>query len=475
MPRLDGDVPLQSDTNNALRKLGEALQGLVNEPDAFQNEIAFDLGKHTFGRQVGLSREGLQLAHDGVKARMRHVDEARGCIPSACAIFDGLRIARRGAALTLIESQDATVLTATGMEALKELCRQVEACISMAQREIGAAECLKNAVDTLRASGLEGVENMVALLEKATKVAKGITHDLEDQHAIAVAGRMRKLEVEVRPLVDATDPLLSKPWDKVDGEILWETRMVNVSDVVKDVLREVRAEVGGWAICADVATELRKCTDAASASVADAFDAASKMLRDEGLQKCGAESLRVVRQAIAAPGTSSLPEATVLLLRDAPRWLREVVGAAAVLREAAAHRILECGSATLGTASAAESAAKVQRALEAAARHLADVSKDAELQGRGSCIAAAAAEFRRAVALAREHDSLCKILNEVDKDVAHLLGVAWSAEPTTFQLAASTVDVEDVELKARPRGTDEEAAVDSEARKPKGGGCCTVM
>merc|ERR1719189_1347447 len=50
----------------------------------------------------------------------------------------------------------------------------------------------------------------------------------------------------------------SKRWDEIQNEVLWETRMVNVSEVVTQALREARAEAGGWAICVDVASELRR-------------------------------------------------------------------------------------------------------------------------------------------------------------------------------------------------------------------------
>mmetsp|Transcript_23552 Transcript_23552/g.58662 ORF Transcript_23552/g.58662 Transcript_23552/m.58662 type:complete len:513 (+) Transcript_23552:160-1698(+) len=512
MPPRAANAPPQNDTKvaahveggchtGAMQRLEGALRELLDESAAFRNDIAADLGKHTFGRQVGFSREGLQLAHDGVRAWVRHSDVTQGCIPTVCAIFDGLRIARRGAALTLIESQDATVLTATGMEALKELSQQVATCISMAQSEVGAVTSLTHAVDTLKASGLEGVGSMVETLESAAKKAVGITHDLKDDSAIAVAGRMRRLEVEVRPLVDAMDPLLSKPWDKVEGEILWETRMVNVGDIVTEVLRDVRAEVSGWAICADVAAELRRCMDPAAVSVAAGFDTASNMLRDEGVQKRGAESLHVIRQAISSSDASSLPEATQLLLRDAPRWLRECVGAAAVLCEAAAHRIPAvipvCASANekgapadaaaanrdgfkkdTAAAPVAVCAAKVQKSLEAAAQHLASMgsqSQSYDQQSRSICTAAAAAEFRRAVLLARGQDSLQRILNEVDKDVAHLLGVSWSADPVNIQPASTTVDVGDVELNAPPSIMDAEDTARNEVKKTASGGCCTLL
>lgn len=330
---------------------------------------------------------------------------------------------------------------------------------------------------------------MVGTLESAAKVAVGITHDIKDESAIAVAGRMRRLEVEVRPLVDATDPLLSKPWDKVDGEILWETRMVNVSDIITEVLRDVRAEVGGWAICADLAAELRRSTDPAAVSVAVGFDAASKMLRDEGVQRRGAGSLHVIRQAIAASDASSLSEATALLLRDAPRWLRESVGAAAVLSEAAAHRVpaalcvyasADKKGASLPIAGApdAPATAKIQQALDAAAQHLVSMgrqSESTEQPNHGKCTAAAAAEFRRAVALARGQKSLQHILNEIDKDVAHLLGVAWSAEPANVQSATNISDLGDVVLSAPPSITDAEATAGNEVKKTTGGGCCTLL
>jgi len=481
MPPHAGNTPAQTE----LQQLERALKVLVDGSDAFRNEVAVDLGKHTFGRLVGFSLEGLQLAYDGVQARMRHCDVAQGCVPAVCAIFDGLRIARRGAALTLIESQDATVLTAKGIQALKELCRQVEACIGMAQHEFGAAVSLRNAAETLRTSGLDGIDGMVGTLESAAEVATGITHDLEDKAAIRVAGRMRRLEVEVRPLVDAMDPMLTKAWDKVEGEILWETRMVNVNDIVTEALRDVRAEVGGWAICADVAAELRGCTEPAAVSVAAGFDLASKMLRDEGVQRRGTESLHAVRQVVVASAASSLPEATVLLLRDAPRWLRESVGAAAVLREAAAHRIPAAlsVSANAGEESTASSAgltpaaaAKVQQAVEAAAERLASTGKQSGATDQPSrdTYTAAAAEFRRAVTLAREQESLHKLFNEVDKDIAHLLGVAWSAELVNAEPGTGKLDVEDVMLEAPPNAAAGGATAGNEDGKAAAGGCCTV-
>mmetsp|Transcript_88136 Transcript_88136/g.252601 ORF Transcript_88136/g.252601 Transcript_88136/m.252601 type:complete len:474 (+) Transcript_88136:347-1768(+) len=412
---------------------------------AFSEEVGADLGRGGYRRLVDLSQEGLWTALRGVRAAAaaagtsagdsgggngRQLPFVPGGVPvAASVVFEGLRMARRGATLTLMDAQDATMLTATGLSTLQDLSAQIDTCIGMAQRDFGSAVCLREAVAALQCSGLVGMEGLVLSLETAAAAAAGIGLGLEDPAAVAVAARMRELEAQVQPLLLVGRPNTSG-FDNDD--VLWETRMVNVGDIVMQALRDVRAEVGGWAICADVAAVLSAYDDPAAATAAEGFAAASKMLHEQGAQRGGADSLHAVR------GAQMLGEARRKEGDGSPKWLalffssstrlRESLGAAAVLLEAAQHRIPACEGDVCGCAEAEAAVRQAKSAVQQALRSAASLLQREDCEAVRRPVAESMLHFLRACELAREHESLKQVLNEVDRDVSHLLGAAWSPE-----------------------------------------------
>mmetsp|Transcript_82760 Transcript_82760/g.210580 ORF Transcript_82760/g.210580 Transcript_82760/m.210580 type:complete len:478 (+) Transcript_82760:153-1586(+) len=413
---------------------------------AFSEEVGADLGRGGYRRLVDLSQEGLWTALRGVRAPAaagtsegdsgggngRQLPFVPGGLPvAASVVFEGLRMARRGATLTLMDAQDATMLTATGLSTLQDLSAQIDTCIGMAQRHFGSAVCLREAVGALQCSGLVGMEGLVLSLETAAAAAAGIGLGLEDPASVVVAARMRELEAQVQPLLLVGRPNTSG-FDNDD--VLWETRMVNVGDIVMQALRDVRAEVGGWAICADVAAVLSAYDDPDAATAADGFAAASKMLHEQGAQRGGADSLHAVR------GAQMLGEARHKEGDGSPKWLalvfssstrlRESVGAAAVLREASQHRIPAC-EVDVGRAEAEAAVRQAKSAVQQALQSAASLLQQEDREAVRRPIAESMLHFLRACELAREHESLKQVLNEVDREVSHLLGAAWRPESTS--------------------------------------------
>lgn len=231
---------------------------------------------------------------------------------------------------------------------------------------------------------------------------------------------MRLLENEARPLLDAVDPLTTLRWDKtVDSEVLWETRMVDAGEIVGKALAEARSEVGAWAVCADVAAELRSL---GHADAAGAFAIASAELEGETGLRCGASALRRVREAIDNPegtdgvwmaGSTERGAAQGLcqgLCQDAARWLRCLLGAGVIFLDAAHHRVRD-----------GPDDKKVCAALETVSQCF-HGEKDASICGE-----VAGVRFREACACTSDLQ-LLTLLHQLEKETAQVLGAGWAVE-----------------------------------------------
>jgi len=432
----------------------------LSDHSAFTPEVGKDLGKE-FQQLLRLAKEGVRRALLAAEARSWCSDASPGGVRTVCALFDGLRIARRCAASTLVEAQEATVLTAAGVAALNDLDRQLGNLVAMAQREVGAADFLQKACDLVKSSGLEGTGKLLRELEYAISTAQKITQGPEDSEPLNLAGSIRRMEAELWPVFRE----LQEP-----TEVLWETRVVSVGDAMSEALRNARAEAGGWAVCADTAARLRKHGgETGLDQVAAAYHSASVWLRDDGLE-AGARCLHGVRRALAALQEVSCSDPELEpLLQDAPRWLRDFVGAAAILRDAAEHR--------LGSRGSPGDCAAVREALLRAAECLDSGPK----LGAKAPWDAAMLEFQRALALAPK-GRLRSLLAEVDTEVLQVLGPCWAHEPAAAGGAPSDGDEArkgcrpDTDAAARCSGR--QAAGAASAGAPSNGqqkACCTLL
>eukprot|EP00746_Dinoflagellata_sp_MGD_P136593 gnl/MRDRNA2_/MRDRNA2_70495_c0_seq1.p1 gnl/MRDRNA2_/MRDRNA2_70495_c0~~gnl/MRDRNA2_/MRDRNA2_70495_c0_seq1.p1 ORF type:complete len:447 (-),score=105.04 gnl/MRDRNA2_/MRDRNA2_70495_c0_seq1:78-1418(-) len=382
-------------------RLAAELRICMKESQVFQPGFAGDLGDK--GTQlIADAKEGLDAACRGVEIRRKDEEGVCDGRMATGAVFDGLRLAKRRIEVALAEAQDATLLTASGLSALKELLASVDRFIASAQRDLGATASLKSAGEALRVSGLDGIGSLIAALDSAAKKAAGITLGIEDPAAISVAKRVRLLDTETRPLLDQIAPDTTKDWSQIqDGEVLWETRMVNVSDVVTQALRDSRAEAGAWAVCKDIAQEIRKVSE----EVANVFDEVGTKLAD-GNVSVGAECLRIVREATVS-SNDDFDEQSALLIRDAQKWLRDGVGAVNILLDAADNRI--------------KGQSDVSFILKEAANCL---TQSAAVAGAGAAFQRGWAKLDGLPAQAREE--VGAILDQVNKEVGQVIGMTWA-------------------------------------------------
>lgn len=423
-------------------------------------------------RIIVLVQSGLSAAARGAEAKLGHLEFCSGAVSPSCAVFDGLRVARRGVALALRDAREATTLTAAGIKALEDLDWQLGNAVASAQREMGAALSLRAAAEAQRASGLEGVGRLVGVLEAVAQTSKNVTQLPEDEAALRLARETRCLELEVRPLVEALDPMSSKRRDGAAKEVLWETRMVASAEVVEQACREARAEAGGWAVCSDAAAALRQgasspadqSSSTAARAAAVAFDAAAARLCEGGLDS-GVAALIAARcsQDIA---DGSPPE----LARLALRWLREHVGAAAVLREAES-RVSSFERVEMPHAARVrEKLAEAASSLEAGGLAAATAARPGGAAGAAFRCALLEAVFAPATAPSgASAEALQALLSEVERDVAQVLGVAWAAEDT-WQAANRTAVVTDAPTETAPKAKDGANAVQN-----RQGSCCTIV
>jgi len=438
-----------------LRSLQRQLHAAMEASTAFQREFAGDLGQTSCEYFTDLLNEGIRAACWAVEAKLCDCDVAVGGVSARCALFDGLRLARRGVVRTLREAQEATLLTAAGLSALEALDAQIVELVKTAQRELGAVASLRSTEEALRASGLEGVEALADALEAVARTAGDLTQDLHDAAAVRLAGELRCLEDEVRPLVEALDPLCTKRSVNGACEVLWETRMVDVGDSIMHVLRDARAEAGAWAVCVDVAARLREDPDVpfvkrrsndklggarstfASTSdtaerFADALEAAGAALREEGLHRAGVIALNAAQGDVGhIEGGGTIAPDAPSLWKGGMRWLRALVGASAVLRDAAEHRVPNLGL---------DNVQSVRDALLTAAYSL--EAGDVAITPKAALAVAAAgrrggaagAAFRQALEDA-QRDELSALLSKVEREVAQVLGACWSAPAFASEFA----------------------------------------
>jgi len=447
-----------SEPSRSLVKLCDDIEAVASSTKAFKPELAADLGQG--GRDnMKLSLDGLGLARRGVQQHLADEDITMG-VRTRVAIFDGLRMAKRGIALTIGEAQEATTLTAASIQALEELKANVDGFVSAAQLELGAGSSLRTAIGRLKSSGLEGIDGLIKAFESAADKAQHITQDFDDPAALSVARRMRNLEAETRPLVEAIQPTDTKNWEGFDPnqDVLWETRMVDISEVVLQALQDARAECGGWAVCADAAESLKKSDHQAAQIAADALNIASTRLRDEGLT-AGADCLAQIRAA-DVPYDADLDIAP--LLRNASKWLRDFAGVAAILRDAA-------GGGRLVKNFAQEELLQAAKCFE-------------DGDGSQSRIQAGDA-FRKALAKAQNEKDR-DALNLVERDVRQVLGInSWVSDsgtiPPPYALDDPIICPENVHpncstMANEASGDVHDRQTEKEGRGEKKGGCCVL-